>query len=63
MIRGGLFTRYFLEDGIRETEAYRSQEIKDIVAFVDIVRGCWADLADMSTLQRRRQRQNSSIRL
>jgi hypothetical protein len=46
-MRGGLFTRYFLEEGIRETEAYRSKELGDIIAFAEAVRSCWANLADM----------------
>jgi hypothetical protein len=33
MIRGGLFTRFFLEDGIRETDAYRQQDAAEILAF------------------------------
>src|SRR5260370_34455327 len=49
MIRGGgLFTRYFLEEGIRETDAYRSADPARILAFADAVRGRWAELAEMS---------------
>jgi hypothetical protein len=44
MIRGGLFTRYFLEDGIRETDAYRQQSPAEIAAFADAVRDQWAML-------------------
>src|SRR5580704_10584751 len=47
MMRGGLFTRYFLEEGIRETEAYRAKELGEIVAFAEVVRSRWANLADM----------------
>jgi hypothetical protein len=47
MIRGALFTRFFLEDGIRETAAYRTLDPVRLVAFADTVRGRWADLEQM----------------
>lgn len=45
MIRGPLFTRFFLEDGITTTPAYRAQNPAEILAFADAVRGHWAKLA------------------
>lgn len=45
MIRGGLFTRFFLEDGINVTRAYREQNPAEVIAFADAVRGHWAKLA------------------
>ncbi len=45
MIRGGLFTRFFLEDGIIATETYRQQNPAEVIAFADAVRGLWAKLA------------------
>lgn len=47
MIRGGLFTRYFLEDGIRETEAYGALNPADVATFADAMRDLWAKLAAM----------------
>ncbi len=47
MIRGGLFTRFFLEDGIQGTAAYRALDPVRVVAFADAVRGRWANLARM----------------
>jgi hypothetical protein len=44
MIRGGLFSRYFLEDGIRQTEAYRTLDPAEVLAFRDTTRGRWAKL-------------------
>jgi len=31
MVRGGLLTRYFLEDGIREVDAYRALNPAEVV--------------------------------
>ncbi len=45
MIRGGLFTQFFLEDGITATQAYRAQNPVEVQAFADAVRGHWAKLA------------------
>jgi hypothetical protein len=45
MIRGGLFTRFFLEDGIRETDAWRQQNPAEVIAFTEAVRRHWARLA------------------
>ena len=47
MIRGGLFTRYFLEDGIRQTEAYGALNPADVATFADAMRDLWAKLAAM----------------
>jgi hypothetical protein len=47
MVRGGLFTRYFLEDGICQTAAYRTLDPVEVVAFADAIRGLWAKLAAM----------------
>jgi hypothetical protein len=47
MIRGGLFTRFFLEDGIRETDAYRQQNPAEVIAFTEAVRRQWAKLAQI----------------
>jgi hypothetical protein len=44
MVRGGLFTRYFLEDGIRELPHYRRLDAAAIDAFADQVRRRWASL-------------------
>ena len=41
MIRGALFTRYFLEDGIRETPAYRGLSAATVAAFAASARGLW----------------------
>lgn len=45
MVRGGLFSRFFLEDGIREAPAYRTLDPARILAFADAARGLWAGLA------------------
>ncbi len=47
MVRGGLFTRYFLDDGIREMPSYRGLAIGDVEAFAAAVRRHWADLEQM----------------
>ena len=47
MIRGGLFSRFFLEDGIRQTEAYRTLDPAELLSFQDAVRGRWANLDTM----------------
>ena len=44
VIRGGLFSRFFLEDGIRETDAYRALTRAELPAFADGVRGFWQQL-------------------
>ncbi len=44
MIRGGLFSRYFLEDGIRQTDAYRSLDPGDMAARLGEL---WNNLAAM----------------
>ncbi len=46
-MRGALFTRFFLEDGIRETEAYQSHNASDVRDFADAARGRWAAIAAM----------------
>ena len=47
MIRGGLLTRYFLEDGIRETPAYRDLNTADVASFAQFVRQAWTALQGM----------------
>ena len=38
MIRGELFTRYFLDDGIREMDQYRRLAAADVEDFAEAVR-------------------------
>ncbi len=47
MVRGSLFTRFFLEDGIRQTPAYRDLDPARIEAFAAEVKTRWAALAQM----------------
>lgn len=47
MIRGGLFTRYFLDDGIRDTPQYRALDPATVAAFANSVRERWATLDQM----------------
>ena len=47
MVRGGLFSRYFLEEGIRQTEAYRALDPVAVITFADMVKGRWAKLESM----------------
>ena len=47
MVRGGLFSRYFLEDGIRQLEAYQRLDAADVTAFADFVRKQWSKIARM----------------
>ncbi|MGA9864994.1 MAG: restriction endonuclease [Acetobacteraceae bacterium] len=47
MIRGGLFTRYFLDDGIRETDAYRAIDPTRLTAFAAEARALWGHLEQM----------------
>jgi hypothetical protein len=47
MVRGGLFTRYFLEDGVRELAAYRALDAADVAAFRDFVRAQWWTIEGM----------------
>lgn len=49
MLRGGLFTRYFLEDGIRAPgmDQYRRVDAVQVDAFAAAVRMLWANLAQM----------------
>ena len=47
MVRGGLLTRYFLEDGIREVDAYRALNPAEVLAFAETVRDHWRNLEDM----------------
>ncbi len=47
MIRGGLFTRYFLEEGIIATDAYRQQDAGAVTEFADAARRLWAGLSRM----------------
>ena len=48
MIRGALFSRFFLDDGIRETDAYRALTSATVAAFADKVRADWASLSSMA---------------
>lgn len=47
MMRGGLFTRFFLEDGIRELEHYRHLDPASVLDFAERVRRCWRALEQM----------------
>jgi hypothetical protein len=49
MLRGGLFTRYFLEDGIRAAgmDQYRRLDAAQVDAFAAAIRVLWANLAQM----------------
>jgi hypothetical protein len=47
MIRGALFTRFFLEDGIRQTQPYVAIRAADAAAFATAARKHWAALAQM----------------
>ncbi len=47
MVRGSLFTRFFLEDGIRQTAAYRDLDSVRVEAFAAEVQNRWAALAEM----------------
>ncbi len=47
MVRGGLFSRYFLEDGIRQTDAHRALDPAQVAAFGAAALGLWRKLADM----------------
>ena len=48
VIRGSLFTRFFLEDGIRETQAYRAFDPARAMDFAETSRSYWAALDQMS---------------
>jgi hypothetical protein len=47
MIRGELFTRYFLDDGIREMDQYRRLAAAEVAAFAEEIREHWAHLEEM----------------
>src|ERR1051325_9482029 len=47
MLRGGLFTRFFLEDGIRELTPYRRLEGKTVLAFAEEVHRRWTTFLQM----------------
>jgi hypothetical protein len=47
MVRGGLFTRFFLEDGIRQLEQYRRLDANSVAAFTEQARRHWANFAQM----------------
>ena len=49
MIRGGLFTRYWLEDGIRQTPQYRAIPPAQLATLVDELTVRWNRLAAMHT--------------
>ena len=44
MLRGQLFTKFYLEDGIRETEEYRALPDADVAAFAAEVKSRWMGL-------------------
>lgn len=48
MLRGGLFTRYWLEDGIRQTSAYRSLNTDRVSELAAAIIGRWTALAGMA---------------
>ena len=48
MIRGALFTRFFLEDGIRTTPAYRDLPADAVSRFAADAAARWADLAQIA---------------
>lgn len=48
MVRGGLFTRFFLEDGIRGLPEYGGLDAATVAAFAEEVRRRWAELAQMA---------------
>ena len=48
MLRGGLFTRYWLEDGIRQTKAYRNLDADRLGGLAGGVAGRWAALEKMA---------------
>ena len=47
MLRGGLFTRYFLEDGIRGLHHYHRLDAAQVETFADAVRSHWSHLEQM----------------
>ena len=47
MLRGGLFTRYFLDNGIRGMEQYRRITGAKVEAFAEAVRSHWSHLEQM----------------
>ncbi len=47
MLRGGLFTQYFLEDGIRGMDQYRRLGAAEMDAFVEAVSRHWPNLSQM----------------
>ena len=47
MVRGGLFARYFLEDGIRTMDRYRRITAAEAEAFADFFRLHWRHLEQM----------------
>ena len=47
MIRGGLFTRFFVEDGIRDTPGYLALDPGRVAAFAEAARGHWDRLRAM----------------
>jgi hypothetical protein len=47
MVRGGLFTRYFLEDGIRQMPAYQRLGVSEVMPFGDFIRQQWRKIEQM----------------
>jgi hypothetical protein len=48
MIRGGLFTRYWLQDGIRQTGPYQALPTEQVAAFAAGLNARWRKMAGMS---------------
>jgi len=48
LIRGGLFTRYWLEDGIRQTPQYRALSAEQVTAAAEGIARLWRALELMA---------------
>src|SRR5579885_2437203 len=48
MIRGGLFTRFFLEDGIRQMPEYNGLSGAAVTDFAKKLRRLWSSLSEMA---------------
>src|SRR5438045_1215860 len=48
MVRGGLFTHFFLEDGIQQLSEYRELDVDRVAEFGAEIRRRWADLSQMA---------------
>lgn len=49
MIRGGLLTRYWLDEGVRQTDAYKAIPTEQVTAFAASVGQLWTALTSMSS--------------